>query len=413
MYVNLTVRDDTGRMNTSPVTTMTPIVRLKFGCNHTIFIPVTDADNDEVRCRWATGYGECGGICGGNGIPNAWMHARECKITYSATEYTGFYAAPVMIEDFATPTATQALSSIPLQFLVYVFKSNEGCDERPNFTKETRAEGSCIGIPPGGTYFDRIIVRAGGPSKSIVEITTSSPTGFIKSPVAQNAPQESYVNVTWTPTTSQIEAKLFCFTGLENSGITTDQRCVTLLVGVAPPQIVSLSPTGEVLPDTQQWIITFDKQFVRPTRSSYIQIHRSDGKVVFSVDVAITAAVLYPVGSLGRTIEFTTSVGFTEKEMYYVTMDPGVAKGVSHCGAESPSIRDPNTWSIKISKDFLYICSYMSPFTASKFNNHLVCIISLTVLAEWSHDARVKGEGRKTYCCPHRAACCFCVDILT
>lgn len=45
-----------------------------------------------------------------------------------------------------------------------------------------------------------------------MEVTTSSPTGFIKSPVSQNAPQEYYVNVTWTPTTSQIEAKLFCFT---------------------------------------------------------------------------------------------------------------------------------------------------------------------------------------------------------
>ena len=44
---------------------------------------------------------------------------------------------------------------------------------------------------------------------------------------------------------------------------------------------------------------------------------------MFSVDVAITAAVLYPVGSLGRTIEFTTSVRFTEKETYYVTMDSG------------------------------------------------------------------------------------------
>ena len=39
MYVNLTVRNDTGRLNTSPVTTMTPIVRLKWGCNHTINIP--------------------------------------------------------------------------------------------------------------------------------------------------------------------------------------------------------------------------------------------------------------------------------------------------------------------------------------------------------------------------------------
>ena len=32
------------------------------------------------------------------------------------------------------------------------------------------------------------------------------------------------------------------------------------LLAVAPPQIASLSPTGEVLPDTRQWVITFDKQ---------------------------------------------------------------------------------------------------------------------------------------------------------
>ena len=70
-----------------------------------------------------------------------------------------------MIEDFARPTDTEALSSIPLQFLVLVANSNEACDERPEFTEETRVKGSCIGIPPGGTYFDRIIVRAGGPSK--------------------------------------------------------------------------------------------------------------------------------------------------------------------------------------------------------------------------------------------------------
>ena len=53
---------------------------------------------------------------------------------------------------------------------------------------------------------------------SIVEVTTNSPQGFIKSPVAQYAPQEYYVNVTWTPKSSEIETKLFCFTGLEDSG---------------------------------------------------------------------------------------------------------------------------------------------------------------------------------------------------
>ena len=48
---------------------------------------------------------------------------------------------------------------------------------------------------------------------------------------------------------------------------------------------------------------------------------------MFSVDVAITAAVLYPVGRLGRNIQFTTSVKFREKETYYVTMSPGNYEG--------------------------------------------------------------------------------------
>ena len=29
---------------------------------------VTDADNDEVRCRWARGFSECGHICGDSGL---------------------------------------------------------------------------------------------------------------------------------------------------------------------------------------------------------------------------------------------------------------------------------------------------------------------------------------------------------
>lgn len=52
----------------------------------------------------------------------------------------------------------------------------------------------------------------------ITEVITSSPQGFIKSSVASYASQEYYVNVTWTPTSSNIETKLFCFTGLEDSG---------------------------------------------------------------------------------------------------------------------------------------------------------------------------------------------------
>ena len=53
-----------GRVNSSPQTTSTPIIRLQQGCNHTIRIPAQDPDQDVVRCRWATSTGnECAGVC--------------------------------------------------------------------------------------------------------------------------------------------------------------------------------------------------------------------------------------------------------------------------------------------------------------------------------------------------------------
>lgn len=36
---NLSQRADTGLINTSPVSAMSPVVRLQYGCNHTIQIP--------------------------------------------------------------------------------------------------------------------------------------------------------------------------------------------------------------------------------------------------------------------------------------------------------------------------------------------------------------------------------------
>jgi len=60
--LDATVRNDTGTINTSPVTLMAPIVQLPTGIQYTISIPSTDADNDYVNCRWAIqANGECYG----------------------------------------------------------------------------------------------------------------------------------------------------------------------------------------------------------------------------------------------------------------------------------------------------------------------------------------------------------------
>ena len=62
MKGDLTPRPDNGLINSSPMTAFTPIVRVQAGCHFSIRIPVSDVDQDVVRCRW-TPQPECGGIC--------------------------------------------------------------------------------------------------------------------------------------------------------------------------------------------------------------------------------------------------------------------------------------------------------------------------------------------------------------
>ena len=99
---NLTPRADNGLINTSPISTMPPIVRLQHGCNHTIVIPgkaemidsiqhqkiainqkiflhpVADSNEDIIRCRWAEfSQGECNGTC--RSLPNATLNEVNMK----------------------------------------------------------------------------------------------------------------------------------------------------------------------------------------------------------------------------------------------------------------------------------------------------------------------------------------------
>ena len=71
MKGNVAPRPDTGLINSSPVTTATPL-RLQAGCSHTIRIPVRDADGDIVRCRRAVWTEECSGAC--DGLPGALLN---------------------------------------------------------------------------------------------------------------------------------------------------------------------------------------------------------------------------------------------------------------------------------------------------------------------------------------------------
>ena len=52
--ISLSRRSDNGKINSSPVSKSTAIVRFQHGCQRSLRIPVEDPDGDFVKCRWAT-----------------------------------------------------------------------------------------------------------------------------------------------------------------------------------------------------------------------------------------------------------------------------------------------------------------------------------------------------------------------
>ncbi|XP_033103598.1 integrin beta-like protein A [Anneissia japonica] len=218
MSVNLTRRQDTGRLNSSPISSITPVVRLQYGCNHTLVIPVTDPDSDTVRCRWAVGSRECGDVCGG--FLNAVLDEATCTITYQAKYQVGWYAVALMIEDFASPLSTSPLSQIPLQFLVDVYNNAMPCSSAPYFIDPTPKDGACIAVPENETYFQTIVADSGMEGSGISDIVTVSPFGFSKSEVGQVQSDNRlfYVNLTWTPTKQQEGENILCFTAENTEG---------------------------------------------------------------------------------------------------------------------------------------------------------------------------------------------------
>ena len=121
---SLVTRADTGKINSSPRVLPTPPLRLQQGCSYTIPLPVSDPDNDTVRCRWAVGR-ECSSIC--NKFPGAVLDSTSCTITYTANKGTGIKAVAIMIEDYAPGSLHRPLSSVALQFLVLVYSSTQPC----------------------------------------------------------------------------------------------------------------------------------------------------------------------------------------------------------------------------------------------------------------------------------------------
>ena len=81
-----------------------------------------------------------------------------------------------MIEDFISGSL-HPLSSVALQFLVFVVSSSNPCSLQPEFIQPTLSSGLCLAVPPGETFSTQLIATSHSDSVSISEIQTVSPRG--------------------------------------------------------------------------------------------------------------------------------------------------------------------------------------------------------------------------------------------
>jgi hypothetical protein len=90
----------------------------------------------------------------------------NCTLTYTANKQKGYFAAAIQIEDYLRDSApyisdVNSLSSVPLQFLIYVYEgiSNIPCDVKPLLITPTPEADTCVVLRPDDVYRMQLVAR--------------------------------------------------------------------------------------------------------------------------------------------------------------------------------------------------------------------------------------------------------------
>lgn len=95
--INLTPRSDNGLYNTAPVATVMSPINIVRNQPTVINVPIGDADGDPLRCRWASGTTECGGVCPPNSLPSGAVIFPNCTIIITGTNVGDWFAVAVQV----------------------------------------------------------------------------------------------------------------------------------------------------------------------------------------------------------------------------------------------------------------------------------------------------------------------------
>jgi hypothetical protein len=345
--VNLNIQKHSKNINQSPVTTMTPLRKIAAGCYHEINIPVSDKDNDVIRCRWSKNE-ECGSHC--SIPPNTILDEKNCKLHLNLTGDTGNYAIRLQIEDFAAENSTEAISSIPLEFLLITINQNCSFIKPTLVNEDLTDDKKCIITPLKSRYLKTIMADTNNTDDKIIEITTVLAPGFAKSDLHSfnNSPSIKYVNISWTPNENKEEK--VCFMGTSTYS-TTSQRCISIAAGYQLPKPLNKYPEGILNTKNSELSITADQVISRPKSDRFIRFYDNDThELVYKVNVANESQVEI----INQTIKFQIYNILKNNKQYYINLDEGVLQRNLGCELQSEAINSQFFWTISV-KDVLNV----------------------------------------------------------
>ena len=226
------------------------------------------------------------------------------------------------------------------------------CSLTPEFIPPTLENGSCVEIPPGGTFHTMLFaVSDDAVGDTITEIQTVSPAGLEKSDLFQDGNSNIfYVNITWTPTTAQEnDAHLFCFTAINSADLSSSQVCIELRPGYTAPAPIPETATpnmGFVHPSNTTWNVNFDRDIERPSTTAFITFHEFDTDVmVHRIDTSSSSEVEFINGSV---IELTPDYVFEKNRTFYINFDRATVIGSDGCRVGNEPVAGRLFWTFNV-----------------------------------------------------------------
>lgn len=344
---NTTIRNDTNRLNTSPITLIPPIIRVQIGKKHTIKIPTADLDDDLVKCRWSDSANkECASIC--HSIKNANLSS-NCILEFDATNASiGWYAVAIQIEDFKSSDQLP-LSSIPIQFLILVEETKHKiCLEQPKIIEplDTCYVGQ-LNVPVNKV----VIARSDCENITIKEIQVLGPMGALKSKSFKlNDSQNNelwYSNISWTPTKKGVY--LICVAAIDSNLLKSNLSCFTILIDVLKPQLIIGTQTPNQLVDSNLKFDYFKIQFgsysiQKPVfNSAFIRLFSDDNVELDKLNTKEPNVIKINMNE----IMFKFNYNFSENKWYYILLDSGIVVGDDNCRPGSEEMKMSSVWRFK------------------------------------------------------------------